>query len=175
MECTTCYSGFALGTNGRCCHSTCLSCSGQGSTQCLTCSPGNYLSNGACLTCHASCSTCNGQSSNNCLTCSNGSTAVNGTCFSCHASCATCSMDLNEFACLTCNNPYSLSALNNCYFPCPAKHFKQIPIVPISQVCTSCHSTCNTCIGPLVSDCTSCPSNKPLDSAILATVYEDSG
>lgn len=99
-----------------------------------------------------------------------------GKCELCHPSCATCSKGNDANACLSCKLPNKLdTGQKNCYFECPAKKYKTIPIEPLSTTCLDCHSTCETCMGGEVDECTSCPENKPLENLISVNIFTDSG
>lgn len=97
-------------------------------------------------------------------------------CVQCHETCATCTEGLDEFACSSCNSPNILdSGRKNCYFDCGDKKYKELPIVPLDDVCFDCHITCTNCIGPLNTDCISCPLDNPLENPVPTSVYTYSG
>lgn len=92
-----CNNGY-FGTWSQCskCDSSCATCSGPGSNQCLTCSssavfnngfckvtctPGTYANSlNQCSSCDSSCFTCSGPGNNLCTSCSSGLTLTNGYC-----------------------------------------------------------------------------------------------
>lgn len=88
-------------TNNLCvnCHSSCLTCDDAGTSSCLSCKIGFYLTGGKiCLACSANCNVC---SSTGCTTCKIGyvwdsTTSINGVignCVKCIAGCANCKAD----------------------------------------------------------------------------------
>jgi hypothetical protein len=66
------YTTLTVNSRNYCfqCDSSCLTCKGSSSSQCISCVAGRYLSFGYCLTCSPSCLTCS-TSSTNCTSCSN--------------------------------------------------------------------------------------------------------
>ena len=92
-----CNNGY-FGTWNQCsrCDSSCATCSGPGTSQCLTCpsnlnlvngncrttcSAGTYVNNlNQCLPCDSSCAACSGPGNNLCTSCRTGFTLTNGYC-----------------------------------------------------------------------------------------------
>jgi len=92
-----CNNGY-FGTFNNCtiCHSSCLTCTGATSLQCLTCPTNTNLINGACIStcaagtylsstnqclpCDVSCASCSGPGNTLCTSCPSGSTLQNGMC-----------------------------------------------------------------------------------------------
>ena len=73
------------------CDSSCATCSGGLSNQCVTCPIGFFVVSGSCVTCDSSCATCSGNLANQCVTCYSGHFLSGGSCLACDSSCATCS------------------------------------------------------------------------------------
>ena len=81
------------------CHNSCLTCDEAGTSSCLSCRIGFYLTGGKiCLACPANCNVC---SSSGCTTCRIGyvwdsTTSISGVignCVQCIAGCANCKVD----------------------------------------------------------------------------------
>jgi len=88
------------------CDSTCATCSGPASTDCTSCSAGNYLSSGQCLPCTGNCETCSGTAST-CTSCHTGWFLVGSSCYS------------------TCDSPlisYTSNGVTYCKTPCPGQY-----------------------------------------------------
>lgn len=123
------------------CHSSCHKCTGPLNNQCIMCF-GTYLNN-----------------LNECVSdCPIGfyKNSLTYVCSNCHISCLSCSGELmNE--CLTCNTGFNLIN-NECRLiepisiECDTGFYRNI----IDNVCNLCHLTCESCIGPLETDCVSC-------------------
>ena len=62
------------------CDSSCLTCNGASSSDCTSCTSGEYLANGACSSCYSTCLTCNGGSSTDCTSCPSGQLLSSGSC-----------------------------------------------------------------------------------------------
>ena len=64
------------------CDSSCLTCSGTLSDQCLSCKSPLVLQNGSCTksSCDSSCLNCSGPANNQCTSCTTGNSLVNGAC-----------------------------------------------------------------------------------------------
>ncbi len=66
------------------CDTSCLTCSGTASNQCITCPSGKTLSLGSCISvvagCHTSCKMCSSSLQNGCISCQAGLYLVNGYC-----------------------------------------------------------------------------------------------
>ncbi|EAR88127.3 zinc finger lsd1 subclass family protein (macronuclear) [Tetrahymena thermophila SB210] len=76
------------------------------------------------------------------------------TCKQCDQSCKTCNGNSNS-NCLSCSLPlYFDSATSKCVSNCNQNQYKS----DSSASCLNCHPTCETCNGPLNSQCLSCPS-----------------
>ncbi|CAG9324581.1 unnamed protein product [Blepharisma stoltei] len=125
------------------CDSSCATCSGSGSNQCLTCVD-------SLITVSSSPGSC---------TCSASEYIINKsplTCASCHSSCASCSGPLNT-DCYTCidqavsisNPPDSCSCLSNQYI-----------ITNHPLTCGNCYWLCATCLGKARNQCLTCSSSE---------------
>ena len=145
----TCGDGMFLDSAaGMClaCSSTCKTCSGPASTQCLQCSGGATLSSGSC-------------------TCNNGLyfDPNSGKCLSCNAGCQTCSGP-ERSQCLSCS---AGSTLNNGYCVNTCTQF-QYRMSDMS--CQPCDASCQTCSGGTASQCKSCASPLTLSGSTCSEV-----
>ena len=134
------YKDSTNSTNPICskCDSSCSKCSGSGSSNCLTCNDGYYISAGLCKLC-SGCKTCLNVASN-CTSCTTGTFLYGNTCINpCPGSkfgqtsnntCQAC--DSN---CLTCND----SSYMNCTSCVDGKYLTS------ENQCAACSSSCNTC------------------------------
>ena len=118
------------------CHSSCATCSGSASKDCLSCSGSLYLYGGQCL---ASCGT--GKY---------GSTTDN-TCKSCTSPCKDCTTP-NEPTKGTSCSPNLFLKSNQCLSSCDSNQYKDYA----DQTCKSCHADCLTCYGPNINNCLTC-------------------
>jgi len=133
------------------CSTSCASCNGASSSNCLICFTGYYLSSGNCIGCASECSACE-TSSTYCLSCSASLYLFNNSCQSscpmqyyerlddctcqkCDSSCLTCSGS-GVSGCTSCANGYYL-------YPSP------------NGSCSKCDISCKTCVNS-ATDCTSC-------------------
>uniref|UniRef100_A0A8D2MU68 Growth factor receptor domain-containing protein n=1 Tax=Zonotrichia albicollis TaxID=44394 RepID=A0A8D2MU68_ZONAL len=128
----TCPDGYyADSTERQCsaCHSTCDTCTGKHSSQCLSCKLGWYRQGKGCVT-H----------------CPAGYFAQNstGSCERCHKSCKECTGP-RATDCLSCNTYfYLLHTTNECVSSCPQYYYYENKD---NNVCERCHSSCLTCDG----------------------------
>ncbi|XP_071256392.1 extracellular matrix organizing protein FRAS1-like [Salvelinus alpinus] len=156
-SCATCENDFE-----------CSSCGGSlllNNRQCVaTCDPGSYQDPTQCLRCHASCSVCVGPSQQECVLCSDPSHLLRdglcvpdcgsgfyiqqGTCYACDSSCITCYPDNPN--CMSCP-PGSAMHHGKCISHCPDQHY-----LDSHGHCRACHSSCWSCSGTAVSQCTLC-------------------
>ena len=154
----SCPSGyFVLGTTKQCvvscpnyyyqssttactsCFTSCLTCSGPNTTQCVTCPTGFTLT-----------------VTNTCLvSCTPGlyPDAASNTCKSCDTSCATCNSGSSS-NCQSCTGTAKLYK-TTCYGTCPAKTFVS------TSLCLDCYINCLTCSGTLETNCLTCDSSSP--------------
>lgn len=92
-----------------------------------------------------------------------------GSCYQCSNTNSTCSSCFNStYATLI----YYYSS--RCYTACPSNAFTS------GSTCINCHSSCQTCVGPLFSNCTSCSSAFTLSGGYCGSVcgsgkYQTSG
>ncbi|XP_068847412.1 proprotein convertase subtilisin/kexin type 6 isoform X3 [Capricornis sumatraensis] len=130
------YFGDAAARRCRRCHKGCETCSGRGSTQCLTCRRGFY----------------HHQEVNSCVTlCPAGFYADESqkNCLKCHPSCKKCTDEPEK--CTVCKEGFSL-ARGSCIPDCePGTYFDSELIQ-----CGECHHTCRTCVGPSREECIHC-------------------
>ncbi|KRX07476.1 Insulin-like growth factor binding protein, N-terminal [Pseudocohnilembus persalinus] len=142
---TTCPSGlFQNDVTNECdsCDSTCETCSGPASNECITCkfSPQHYY-----MSTDSSCYE----------TCPDGyygsDITIPKTCVTCTSGCATCTSNSD---CQSCSSGYYL-ANNSCSTTCPNGLFQN----DATNECDSCDSTCETCSGPASNECITCKSS----------------
>ena len=99
---------YLSGTSCLDCDSSCKTCSGGTSNDCLSCdtSSGRYKSGSQCPKCDSTCQTCSGGSSNECLSCNPTTSRYfsQNSCPICHNSCQTCTGPASS-DCLTCSLP----------------------------------------------------------------------
>lgn len=130
------YFGDTAARRCRRCHKGCETCSGRGSTQCLTCRRGFY----------------HHQEVNSCVTlCPAGFYADESqkSCLKCHPSCKKCTDEPEK--CTVCKEGFSL-ARGSCIPDCePGTYFDSELIR-----CGECHHTCRTCVGPSREECIHC-------------------
>lgn len=178
--CVLCVPGSTL-VNGQCvlCPVGCSLCSSATISNCLACSPGNYLdlvTGTTCIACSANCQSCN---PNGCTVCVNNYTLTSTfTCVpKCWYPCATCS-STSPSTCTSCVAGYTFSATatasgncvsttscnaqNNCVV-CPFGWSLQYTAANAtnpfgSQNCVQCAaaSNCARCNPASVAQCTSC-------------------
>ena len=143
------------------CDSSCRTCSGSTSNQCLTC-PIHFVlilisgSNGYCAPCDSTCETCFGVSANECQTCTGlryfyknycvticpdttVANLISHNCDSCMQGCKSCTLIALNL-CATCLNNYFMS----------------------SGTCLPCDKTCKTCSNSYNDNCLSCFANAVL-------------
>lgn len=138
----------------------CTSCSATGCSQCTTGYFLNSTGSGICQVCNSS------STLSNCLQCSDSATCIqcvvfynvkSGICVpdcsnNCKAGCASC-YGLNCDSCLSCP-PGKFLLAKSCFVQCP---FGYYPYASAGgQVCGQCDPACESCQGPLKTDCLSC-------------------
>ncbi|TFK34913.1 insulin-like growth factor binding protein [Crucibulum laeve] len=107
--------------------------------QCTKCIPGSVLSQGKCV--------------ESCPIGTFVSPQDNLTCIACDSSCNTCSGSADF--CLTCSSN-QLASNGKCVSSCPSNSISS------SGSCITCHPDCATCSGPSFTQCSSCPSDRPV-------------
>ena len=168
----TCGDGMFLDlVAGMClaCSSTCKTCSGPASTQCLQCSSGATLSSGSCicnvglyfdqhtaecLSCDASCPICSGPERSQCLSCSAGQILDNGYCVDI---CTPNQYRMSDMSCQSCDascQTCSGGSANQCK-SCVA------PLTLSGGTCSDvssngCYYKCKSCLSSLQNECTQC-------------------
>lgn len=147
-RCTLCYQA----TTSTDINKNCKTCSGPLSTNCLTCLAGNYY--------FASNQTCLGgcppgffadSTTSSCIPCyvASDPTVANRTCVTCDGP--------FSYNCLTCEQGNVLVS-NTCFTSCPSGTYFDIS----TNLCENCFQgsstseACQTCAGPLATDCSSC-------------------
>jgi proprotein convertase subtilisin/kexin type 5 len=168
--CTSCPSSYHLDQNGNClsnctqpnqyfdlttrqclnCSSTCYTCKGPLVTDCLSCYPDYYLSQGSCLS-----------------QCPYGYYASSTyRCEACSPNCANCQgSSTNCSACPTGGYLQLANGVSSCTVDCLAGYYRDTQ----SQTCSPCHSSCLNCTGKYPSQCISCPSNAFLSQGYCLT------
>lgn len=138
------------------CESTCLSCQGSSSNECLSCISGLFLqsknSPSSCL------STCPKQTY---------PSTINNSCLACDAGCSSCVGPLSN-QCLSCD--FGLFLQSNagpapCLSSCPGNTYRS----QTNNLCIPCDSSCLTCAGSSSNDCLSCSIGMFLTSAAPAS------
>ncbi|PFH53554.1 hypothetical protein AMATHDRAFT_73358 [Amanita thiersii Skay4041] len=112
--------------------------------QCTSCIPGYVLSNGQCI--------------KSCPSGSFVSPQDNVTCIPCSPTCSTCAGSADF--CLSCPRN-GLVFAGKCMNSCPSNTVEGISSNN-SRTCLSCHADCATCSGPSFTQCTSCPTLRPV-------------
>ncbi|KRX04787.1 WW domain [Pseudocohnilembus persalinus] len=171
VQCTSCYQKY-LDPTTETCVATCPN--GYGGVGDPT---------WECQTCHISCATCYGinygqcndcavgyvrddPNYDRCIECGDGfyGDTVTDSCVPCDTSCATCYGPSNT-ECNSCNNGYylnpDLSNPNTCQANCEGANacgLSTATIICESSIneCVACHSTCQTCTGSNLNQCSSC-------------------
>ena len=146
---SACPTGYYADTSFNCqnCDSSCYTCNGGSTTNCLTCNTAGrsqYFMNSN-KTCMSSCPTTGyyADASLNCQLC-------DSTCYTCNGRSAT--------NCLTCNTagtgayPYFIAGNNTCMSACPTTGY----YLDSATNCQLCNLTCSTCNGGLGTNCLSC-------------------
>ena len=128
------------------CHSSCNTCSGEASTQCLTCASNRTLN----LADGGSCQCIMGYYEVSQTTMTNSIVWTTVSCQPCHPTCRTCTGPL-ENQCLSCEFGASLSPSSTC--KCSQENAYQLTT---TGACFSCHYSCQTCFGPASNQCEIC-------------------
>ncbi|XP_046872768.1 extracellular matrix protein FRAS1 isoform X2 [Hypomesus transpacificus] len=131
-----------------------------------TCPPGRYVWHGACRRCHPSCEACSGEGPLSCTSCpapmvllpsglcsascprgyyANGDRVCNA----CDPPCLSCEA---AGACRSCRDPSQVLLFGECQDSCAQQYY----LNTTTRACTECDWSCNSCRGPLVSDCVQC-------------------
>lgn len=127
------YGGADLNGKPTCvaCDPPCATCSGSGTSACLSCSTGQLAYGGS------TCGSCAGNTFAN----------TASTCALCDANCLTCSVTSTR--CLTCGLiSFAQSYLytdNVCYTTCPAGSYGVLNTMTGNHICTSCPTGCSQC------------------------------
>ena len=83
-------------------------------------------------------------------------------CITCHSTCATCTAEMDSNTCLTCSDPTHVLRMDKtCQSDCPPRQYPDI-----NKVCKDCHSTCESCSGPLATECIICRSTHPFYNTV---------
>ena len=165
------------------CDSTCATCDGPLSTNCLSCSStlfyssvnktctlcntdGLYQSGSNCHQCDSSCKTCSSGGDSACTSCVSPKIVNRGYCllpcpsgqYDNGGQCRLCNSNCQECIispalCTSCG-PGQFLAGTNCYSHCPTGYYK----LPNSPKCRACGSGCSTCSGPYDNQCLECTS-----------------
>ncbi|KAL4491182.1 hypothetical protein ABPG73_013251 [Tetrahymena malaccensis] len=172
--CLQCSPNYQI-INGICqksCDNSCLTCSGPGQNQCITCNNNYYISDKNqycvsscdsnqyldssqsqkyCKTCMSNCQACS--NSNSCQQCNTSFYYTNNQCAACFNTCYSCSGPANN-QCTKCLNNYYISEklLNQCDANCDLTQGQYIDQSnPNQKYCRKCITNCKTC-----SNSTSC-------------------
>ncbi|KAJ8398108.1 hypothetical protein AAFF_G00431850 [Aldrovandia affinis] len=167
------------------CHPSCMDCLGPSEADCSACLPHANLQNGYCRTscpegqylnavgycaeCHGDCQHCVADSQDDqsvCLwcksqrglllrdhcvpSCPSGYYTQHGACKACDKQCLTCDM---AGVCTSCRDPAKVLLFGECqYESCAHQYYLNIS----TRACRECDWSCNTCWGPLRTDCLQC-------------------
>ncbi|KAL4465856.1 hypothetical protein ABPG74_004093 [Tetrahymena malaccensis] len=143
------------------CDSTCLTCSGSLSTNCISCTSSYPYFNIQANSCNSKVPSANFYCKQN-LT----NPTYQFNCNICNVSCLTCQGPQSN-NCLTCPSslPYFNTQTNGCLAQAPSQGYYCQSGTSISpsyqQNCFSCDSTCLQCSGPLSTNCLSCTTSFP--------------
>ena len=130
---------FISGTQCLECDSTCKTCNGAATTNCITCETSKYLlpSNSSCVDCDVD------------------GYFISGTqCLKCDSTCKTCT-GTEPTNCLTCEDSKYLVPSNNSCVDCDVDGY----FISGTQ-CLPCYSSCKTCTGAGPTNCVSCVASK---------------
>lgn len=135
------------------CHATCVTCSGPGSNECMSCGPGHYRQGGVCKVC----STCDASS----FEASACTPTANTVCTACDPSCNTCA-GAAPSQCRGCNEDFFLSPspTGTCHAckVCGSGFFQSSACTATTDAtCGKCHASCTACAGSALEDCGKCP------------------
>ncbi|XP_062140559.1 furin-like protease 2 isoform X2 [Drosophila sulfurigaster albostrigata] len=140
-----------------------------------------------CAYCHSSCATCNGATENDCITCRPSRYAWQNKCLNncpeghyadkkrleclpCHEGCKSCS---SNGICSECLPNWTLNKKDKCSVAgseaCTDSEFYS----QSESGCKACHSSCETCNGPLATNCLSCESNRLLEQSSCVSGCQD--
>ncbi|KAL4461137.1 hypothetical protein ABPG73_001250 [Tetrahymena malaccensis] len=169
QTCETCLPGFPLKSDGQCgtcgeseypdpitntckqCHSSCLSCTGPGDTECTKCKDTSLrirLDN------------------NKCGTCESNQFSDQIKCLKCSEYCQTCSGP-NKDQCQSCVSDYYFNGNTNECIKCNIDEKFFID----GTKCRSCDISCQTCSGQQEDQCLKCPNG----SSFIGTPIKDKG
>uniref|UniRef100_A0A4W3I1G5 Fraser extracellular matrix complex subunit 1 n=1 Tax=Callorhinchus milii TaxID=7868 RepID=A0A4W3I1G5_CALMI len=131
------------------------------------CPTGYFLNRGTCKRCHASCRTCSSEGPFGCSTCRADLVLAHNNmcvpacfpgfysdntqaCQPCSSQCLTCE---SRSACLSCKDPAKVLLFGECqYEACAQQYYLDYS----TMTCRECDWSCNSCNGPLRSDCLQC-------------------
>ena len=166
-----CGSGYFSDPWGACqrCDQSCVTCSGPGPNNCLTCSPFRTLDAVFACKCNPSVSQLSVESKTCIVTgkvCAAGLYKnEKGNCVACHSSCKECvGPTLRE--CVQCNAPAHLYTVVSPLFgicQCGVGFSYDYA----NNACFMCHSSCGDCNGPKSFECIACGANANLVKTIL--------
>ncbi|XP_017774307.1 PREDICTED: furin-like protease 2 [Nicrophorus vespilloides] len=117
------------------CHTSCETCSGSNSSQCITCGAGRYWNEGRCV--------------KDCPAHRFADTRQRE-CVECPPGCSEC----NKTTCISCLDDWQVNSKGRCV-PHGSDHCDTDQYTD-GGLCKPCHSTCGTCDGPTEHACLSC-------------------
>ncbi|XP_069341542.1 extracellular matrix organizing protein FRAS1 [Eulemur rufifrons] len=176
--------------------SVCLQCQSAGhlllGDRCVpACPSGYYAESGACKRCHSSCRTCRAGGPFSCSSCDAGLVLSHGgtcsaTCFPghypddsrvcqpCNTRCRSCD---SQAACTSCRDPRKVLLFGECQSEsCAPQYYLDLS----TNTCKECDWSCDTCTGPLRTDCLQCMDGYALQDGACAeqcspSFYRDGG
>jgi proprotein convertase subtilisin/kexin type 5 len=95
-------------------------------------------------------------------TCPPGTSPLNKICIVCHPSCYSCTAENDSGTCTSCSDTDHVLTMSS---TCESQCEELDQFADSSKECQQCHSDCETCFGPLNSECLKCGSLKPLHDA----------
>ncbi|EDW00125.1 furin-like protease 2 isoform X2 [Drosophila grimshawi] len=140
-----------------------------------------------CAYCHSSCATCNGATENNCITCRPSRYAWQNKCLNncpdgfyadkkrleclpCHDGCKSCS---SNGICTECLPNWLLNKKDKCAAAGSDSCFESEYYSHSEGKCMPCYDSCETCNGPLSSNCLSCHQNRLLEQSSCVSGCQD--
>ncbi|XP_030564588.1 furin-like protease 2 isoform X4 [Drosophila novamexicana] len=140
-----------------------------------------------CTYCHSSCATCNGATENNCITCRPSRYAWQNKCLNncpdgfyadkkrleclpCHEGCKSCS---SNGICTECLPNWTLNKKDKCIVAGSESCFESEYYSQSEGKCNPCHDSCETCNGPMSSNCLSCHQNRLLEQSSCVSGCQD--
>uniref|UniRef100_A0A4W4DQF0 VWFC domain-containing protein n=1 Tax=Electrophorus electricus TaxID=8005 RepID=A0A4W4DQF0_ELEEL len=120
------------------------------------CPPGHHQHRGTCRKCHTSCAACNGEGPLSCTSC----VAPAVLYYECDHQCLSCEM---AEICTSCRDPAKVLLFGECQYESCAQQYY---LNTTTRTCRECDWSCNSCQGPLRSDCLQCMEGHVLHNGV---------